>query len=68
VFLAEMVQQNLVIRASEQTSESEVLHDAMHVLKRNRKQLLVFELALEPIFKKELLGVYGMLLREEESK
>jgi hypothetical protein len=65
VFLAEKAPQSLVIRTSEEISE--VLQSAMQVLKRNRKRILVFELGLEPILKKELVGVYGTLLREEES-
>jgi putative thiazole-containing bacteriocin maturation protein len=65
VFLAEKAPQSLIIRTSEEISE--VLQSAMQVLKRNRKRILVFELGLEPILKKELVGVYGTLLREEES-
>jgi putative thiazole-containing bacteriocin maturation protein len=66
VFLAEKAPQSLVIRTSEEISE--VLQSAMQVLKRNRKRILVFELELEPFLKKELVGVYGTLLREEESR
>lgn len=65
VFLAEKPPQSLLIRTSEEISE--VLQSAMQVLKRNRKRIIVFELGLEPILKKELVGVYGTLLREEES-
>jgi putative thiazole-containing bacteriocin maturation protein len=68
VFLDEKVPQSLVIRTSEEISQSEILHSAMEVLEQNRKQLLVFELVLEPILKKELVGVFGMLLREEETR
>ncbi|QNG60767.1 putative thiazole-containing bacteriocin maturation protein [Bacillus sp. PAMC26568] len=68
VFLTEKVPQSLVIRKSEEVPHSEVLQCAMQVLERNRKQLLVFELVLEPFLNKELVGVYGMLLREEESR
>jgi putative thiazole-containing bacteriocin maturation protein len=66
VFVAEKAPQSLVIRTSEEISE--VLQSAMQVLKRNRKRILVFELELEPFLKKELVGVYGTLLREEESR
>ncbi|MDQ0857828.1 putative thiazole-containing bacteriocin maturation protein [Bacillus sp. V2I10] len=66
VFLAETAPQRLVIRTSEEISE--VLQSAMQVLKRNRKRILVFELEWEPFLKKELVGVYGTLLREEESR
>jgi putative thiazole-containing bacteriocin maturation protein len=68
VFLVENVPQSLVIGTSEEIPQSEVLQSAMQVLERNRKRLLVFELTLEPVLKKELVGVYGMLLREEESR
>ena len=67
VFLVEKEPQSLVIRTSEEISQSKVVQSAMQVLARNRKRLLVFELALEPFLKKELVDVYGMLLREEES-
>ncbi|USK33105.1 putative thiazole-containing bacteriocin maturation protein [Bacillus sp. F19] len=66
VFLAEKAPQSLVIRTSEEISK--VLQSAMQVLKRNRKRILVFELELEPFLKKEPVGVYGTLLREEESR
>jgi putative thiazole-containing bacteriocin maturation protein len=68
VFLVEKAPKSLVIRKSEELSQSEVLQSAMQVLERNRKRLLLFELDLEPFLKKELVGVYGMLLREEESR
>ncbi|MGE7767117.1 putative thiazole-containing bacteriocin maturation protein [Peribacillus sp. NPDC096540] len=59
---------NLVIPACEVTAQSELLQSAMKVLDRNRKRLLVFELKLEPFLNKELAGVFGVLLREEESR
>jgi putative thiazole-containing bacteriocin maturation protein len=68
VFLVEKGPHSLVIRTSEEIPQSEVLQSAMQVLERNRKRLLVFELTLEPVLKKELVGVYGILLREEESR
>jgi putative thiazole-containing bacteriocin maturation protein len=68
LFLIDKVPQSLLIPTSEEISQSEVLQSAMQVLKRNRKRLLLFELVLEPFLKKELVGVYGMLLREEESR
>lgn len=68
VLLEEKGPQPIFIRSSEKTSQSEVLQNAIQVLKQNSKRLLVFELGFEPIFKKELLGVYGMLLREEDAR
>ncbi|MDE3839074.1 putative thiazole-containing bacteriocin maturation protein [Bacillus methanolicus] len=68
VLLEEKVPQNLVIPTCEETTQSEVLQSAMQVLERNGKRLLVFELALEPFLKEKLAGVFGVLLREEESR
>jgi putative thiazole-containing bacteriocin maturation protein len=68
VLLEEKVPQSLVIPACEEAAHSEVLQTALQVLKRNRKQLLVLDLALEPFLKEELAGVFGVLLREEESR
>jgi putative thiazole-containing bacteriocin maturation protein len=42
------------------------LKEALETLKRNRKQVAVYELDIEPIFKQELEGVFAVLLREEE--
>jgi hypothetical protein len=58
----------LLIPTCEETTQSEVLQSAMQVLERNHKRLLVFELALEPFLRKELAGVFGVLVREEESR
>ncbi|MGM0834561.1 MAG: putative thiazole-containing bacteriocin maturation protein [Bacillota bacterium] len=66
--LIDKVPQSLLIRSSEEISQPEVLQSAMQVLKRYRKRLFLFELALEPFLKKELVGVYGMMLREGESQ
>uniref|UniRef100_UPI0036D29AFA hypothetical protein n=1 Tax=Streptomyces atratus TaxID=1893 RepID=UPI0036D29AFA len=68
VFLEENEPLNLVIPTCEETTQSELLQSAMKVLERNRKRLLVFELEPEPFLKKELAGVFGVLLREEESR
>ncbi|MGM0877781.1 MAG: putative thiazole-containing bacteriocin maturation protein [Bacillota bacterium] len=68
MFLEEKAPLILVIPACEETIQSEVLQSAMQVLERNRKRLMVLELALEPFLKEVLAGVYGVLLREEESR
>ncbi|GGE24233.1 putative thiazole-containing bacteriocin maturation protein [Marinithermofilum abyssi] len=68
VLLKERVPQNLLIPACEEAALSEVLQSALQVLKRSRKRLLVFDLALEPFLKEGLAGVFGVLLREEESR
>ncbi len=67
VFMQEKVPQNIEILTCEETTQSEVLHSAMQVLELNRKRLLAFELTLEPFLNEELAGVFGVLLREEES-
>ena len=68
VFLADERQKSLVIRSSEDIPQSEVLQSAIALLEKNRKQLLVFEVGLEQVLNKEIVRVYGMLLREEASK
>lgn len=66
--LEEMVPQSLVIPACEERILSENLQSAMEVLQRNHKRLAVFEPEIEPLLKKGLAGVFGVLLREEESR
>lgn len=68
VHLEEKVPLNLLIPACEEPIQSEVLQSAMQVLEQNHKRLLVFEPALEPFLKEGLTGVFGVLLREEESR
>lgn len=67
VLLEEEKPQNLVIPAFEEAAQAEVLQSAFQILKRNHKQLLVFDLTLEPFMKEGMAGVFGVLLREEES-
>lgn len=66
VLLVEKEPQRLVIPAIDDASRhQDVLQSALQVLKNHRKQLILFDLALEPFLKEELAGVYGVLLREE---
>ncbi|MGG3913319.1 putative thiazole-containing bacteriocin maturation protein [Rossellomorea vietnamensis] len=58
--------QRITIPASEDRVESDHLKEALNILKVNQKQVTVFELDIEPTFKRELEGVFGVLLREEE--
>jgi putative thiazole-containing bacteriocin maturation protein len=58
---------SIVIRSNEEKAQLESLQMAMEILKRNRKQLVVYELESEPFFKEHLAGVFGVLLREGES-
>ncbi len=68
VLLENEVPPSLAIPAGEETAQSEVLRSAIQVLERNRKRLLVFEPAVEPFLNEKLAGVFGVLLREEESR
>ncbi|WP_175987274.1 putative thiazole-containing bacteriocin maturation protein [Bacillus sp. Marseille-Q1617] len=54
------------IAAAEDGIVAETVKDAIETLKRNQKQLAVYELDMEPVFKQELEGVFAVLLREEE--
>jgi putative thiazole-containing bacteriocin maturation protein len=68
VLLEEKEIKSLEILANEETpqSEVEVLQSAMETLEQNGKRLLVLDLELEPFYREELVGVFGVLLREEE--
>jgi putative thiazole-containing bacteriocin maturation protein len=68
LLLEEMVPQSLVISACEERIQSDNLQSAMEVLERNHKRLSVFEQETEPFLKEGLAGVFGVLLREEESR
>jgi putative thiazole-containing bacteriocin maturation protein len=68
VFLADERQKSLIIRSSEDIPQSEVLQSAIALLEKNRKQFLVFQVGLEQVLNKDIVRVYGMLLREEASK
>lgn len=59
---------DLIIPSSEGVSPSRALEEALQVLKSNGKQLFVVNLAVEPFLKDGLQGVYGVLVREEESR
>ncbi|MBT2686821.1 putative thiazole-containing bacteriocin maturation protein [Bacillus sp. ISL-47] len=59
---------SLVIPPCEETAQPQVLQSAIQVLERNKKQFLVCEFSLEPFLKEHLAGVFGVLLREEESQ
>ncbi|MGE6230502.1 putative thiazole-containing bacteriocin maturation protein [Paenibacillus chitinolyticus] len=67
VLLKEQAPLNLEIPACETASQPAVLQSALQILNRNRKRLLVFDLAAEPFLKEEVAGVFGVVLREEGS-
>ncbi|PFA69234.1 putative thiazole-containing bacteriocin maturation protein [Bacillus sp. AFS015802] len=58
----------ITIPATDDRNQYENLKEAIDILKRNRKQVVAYELDMEPAFKQELAGVFGVLLREEEVK
>ncbi|WP_261302260.1 putative thiazole-containing bacteriocin maturation protein [Paenibacillus andongensis] len=68
VRLAEQLPLNQVIPSCGVNAKSEVLQSALQVLKRNRKRLLAIDLAAEPFLKEGIVGVFGVLLREEGSR
>jgi hypothetical protein len=66
VAAAEEGKERITIQAEEERIQPENLKEAIETLKRNQKQLTVYELNVEPVFKQELEGVFAVLLREEE--
>lgn len=58
---------SLDIPRCQENTEQDILKSALQVLDRNKKQLLVFDLALEPFLKDHLISVFGVTLEEEES-
>lgn len=67
VLLEEKGPQILMIPSSEEAAQAEVLQSALQILKRSHKQLLVFDLTLEPFLKEGMAGALGVLLREEDA-
>ncbi|WP_102274046.1 putative thiazole-containing bacteriocin maturation protein [Cytobacillus massiliigabonensis] len=67
VLLEEKMPVSLSIPAYEERIQADTLQEAMGILERNGKRVLVFEIELEPVFKEQLDGVFGVLLLEEES-
>ncbi|WP_066308052.1 putative thiazole-containing bacteriocin maturation protein [Bacillus sp. FJAT-29814] len=52
------------IPSGEEMTQSELLQSSIQVLNRNNKQLLVYDLSIEPFLKQGLAGVYGVQIRE----
>ncbi len=67
VVLEDKIPHPFVIRDSEGEEPSQLLNFAIQVLKSKNKQMMLFEVDMEPILNKEILSVYGVVLREEES-
>ncbi|RLL40716.1 putative thiazole-containing bacteriocin maturation protein [Oceanobacillus piezotolerans] len=68
VLLKEKMPVSLRIPACEERTQPDILQGALEILKRNRKRVFVFEFGLEPVFKKQLDGVFGVLLQEEDAQ
>lgn len=60
--------QSLRIPACEEMAQRVTLESALQILIRNRKRPVIFDLAVEPFMKEKLAGVFGVSLREEESR
>lgn len=58
---------SLDIPSSEEMTHSEILNSAMKILEQNDKQILVFELQIDPFRNNEQVALYGVLLKKEES-
>ncbi|MEH7237385.1 putative thiazole-containing bacteriocin maturation protein [Bacillus sp. JJ1562] len=67
ILLEDTVPLSLEIPSCEEMPHSEILNSAIKVLERNDKQILVFELEIEPFWKEELVELYGVLLKKEGS-
>ncbi|MBT2663169.1 putative thiazole-containing bacteriocin maturation protein [Bacillus sp. ISL-45] len=67
VHFSERGMQSLKIPEDTGRIQREILQAAIEVLKQNKTQMSVYELSIEPIFNKQLEGVYGVSLRGEGS-
>ena len=68
VRLVEQGQNELVIPACAQVPQKDDLQSAVQKLRQNGKRLFLLDLTLEPFLRKGLAGVFGVLVREEESE
>lgn len=67
VLLQDTMPLHSAIFPCENMTQEEILQSAEQTLTQNGKRLCVFEISLEAIWKEELAGLFGVLLREEES-
>lgn len=58
----------LEIPPTEETTQLQILEEALEILKTNGKHLLAVDLAVEPFLRETLGGVFGVVLREGESR
>lgn len=54
----------LEIPSCDEITQLELLQSSIRTLRRNGKQLLVYDLSIEPFLKEGLAGVYGVQVRE----
>ncbi|KKI88950.1 bacteriocin maturation protein [Bacillus sp. SA1-12] len=66
VLLDENAPRLLTIPVCDDQKHSVLLQSAKEVLDRNGKQLVIYELEVEPILKEGLAGIVGVVVREEE--
>ncbi|UFJ41728.1 putative thiazole-containing bacteriocin maturation protein [Brevibacillus humidisoli] len=66
IVVKEKLPHPLVIPAVEGETHSDLLQAALSSLRQNRRQLCICELELDPFFKEELAGVFGVLIRKDE--
>ncbi|MEK3725677.1 bacteriocin maturation protein [Paenibacillus sp. FSL H8-0034] len=59
---------HLIIPSTQESTSSEILAAALQILKRDSKRLHVMDMANEPFLKEGLVGVWGVLVREEDSR
>jgi putative thiazole-containing bacteriocin maturation protein len=58
----------LEISSTEETKQLEILENALEILKLNGMYLSAMDLAVEPFLRESLGGVFGVVLREGESR
>jgi len=68
VLLDEQVPQLINIPTCDDKQHSVLLQSAKEVLHRNGKELVVYELELEPMLKEGVAGIVGVVVREEERR
>ncbi|WP_423798391.1 putative thiazole-containing bacteriocin maturation protein [Neobacillus sp. SAB-20_R2A] len=68
IIYLERIGSKFEISSCEDMTQLDLLQSAIQVLHRNNKQLLVYDLSIEPFLQQELAGVYGVQVREGDSK
>ena len=68
VIISEAGQQSTIFPTYEEAVQSEVLKAALQNLKKNKRRMMVLDLAIEPFLQEELAGVFGVALIKEETR